>query len=265
MAAYLRHMTMAHMSGDGPNHHSPPRLHDGRGIRDSPTSPLKIFVQAKRSANEIFEQMDVYVVECLDFIKATVAFIRAEVSRAPSAALFLLCAYERCRSIEGVVIEALCFKISTRGMSVGSIITNEIRDGVESYRAKVAGIREVLKRDHMKVAFFGRTSNGKSTVINAMLRDKVLPSGIGHTTNCFLQVCASETDDAYLTLEGMNERRNVAVCSVCKSLLEEHLKNSSKRRHLFAFLKISFLKKNFSMMCGYHLNNKEQASNQGIT
>lgn len=41
----------------------------------------------------------------------------------------------------------------------------------------------------MKVAFFGRTSNGKSSVINAMLRDKILPSGIGHTTNCFLQVC----------------------------------------------------------------------------
>ncbi|CAG0915769.1 unnamed protein product [Notodromas monacha] len=184
MAAYLRHMTMAHMSGDGPNHHSPPRLHDGRGIRDSPTSPLKIFVQAKRSANEIFEQMDVYVVECLDFIKG--------------------------------------------GMSVGSIITNEIRDGVESYRAKVAGIREVLKRDHMKVAFFGRTSNGKSTVINAMLRDKVLPSGIGHTTNCFLQVCASETDDAYLTLEGMNERRNVAsVAQLGHALCEEKLNESA--------------------------------------
>jgi mitofusin 2 len=28
----------------------------------------------------------------------------------------------------------------------------------------------------------------KSTVVNAMLGEKVLPSGIGHTTNCFLQV-----------------------------------------------------------------------------
>ena len=33
-----------------------------------------------------------------------------------------------------------------------------------------------------------RTSNGKSTVINAMLRERILPMGIGHTTNCFLQV-----------------------------------------------------------------------------
>lgn len=61
----------------------------------------------------------------------------------------------------------------------------------EEYVNKVQGIRDVLCRDHMKVAFFGRTSNGKSSVINAMLRDKILPSGIGHTTNCFLQVIIS--------------------------------------------------------------------------
>lgn len=46
--------------------------------------------------------------------------------------------------------------------------------------------------------FFGRTSNGKSTVINAMLRDKILPSGIGHTTSCFLQVEGKcSIDNAY--------------------------------------------------------------------
>ena len=59
---------------------------------------------------------------------------------------------------------------------------------VQAFQQRVRGIREVLSRDHMKVAFFGRTSNGKSSVINAMLRDSVLPSGMGHTTNCFLQV-----------------------------------------------------------------------------
>lgn len=59
---------------------------------------------------------------------------------------------------------------------------------IDDYVKKVHGIRDVLCRDHMKVAFFGRTSNGKSSVINAMLRERILPSGIGHTTNCFLQV-----------------------------------------------------------------------------
>ena len=53
---------------------------------------------------------------------------------------------------------------------------------------KVSGIREVLERDHMKVAFFGRTSNGKSTAVNSLLGERILPMGIGHTTSCFLQV-----------------------------------------------------------------------------
>ena len=50
----------------------------------------------------------------------------------------------------------------------------------------------------MKVAFFGRTSNGKSTVVNAMLSDRILPAGIGHTTNCFVSVLGAEGNEAYL-------------------------------------------------------------------
>lgn len=87
---------------------------------------------------------------------------------------------------------------------------------IESYTKKIKGIRDVLRRDHMKVAFFGRTSNGKSTVINAMLRDKILPSGIGHTTNCFLQVEGSENGESFLMTEGSSEKQNVKVC-VCKN------------------------------------------------
>lgn len=75
----------------------------------------------------------------------------------------------------------------------------------------MAGIREVLSRDHMKVAFFGRTSNGKSSVINAMLREKILPSGIGHTTNCFCQVEGIDGKEAYLVKEDSDEKLNVVV------------------------------------------------------
>uniref|UniRef100_A0A8C7KT28 Mitofusin-1-like n=1 Tax=Oncorhynchus kisutch TaxID=8019 RepID=A0A8C7KT28_ONCKI len=80
---------------------------------------------------------------------------------------------------------------------------------IQTCARKLATIREVLARRHMKVAFFGRTSNGKSTVINAMLRDRVLPSGIGHTTNCFLRVEGTDGDDAYLTTEGSDDRKSV--------------------------------------------------------
>nr|XP_021322383.1 mitofusin-1-like isoform X2 [Danio rerio] len=74
---------------------------------------------------------------------------------------------------------------------------------------KLTVIKDVLDRRHMKVAFFGRTSNGKSTIINAMLRERVLPSGIGHTTNCFLSVEGTDGEQAYLTTEDSEERKGI--------------------------------------------------------
>jgi mitofusin len=59
--------------------------------------------------------------------------------------------------------------------------------------------------------FFVRTSNGKSTVINAMLREKILPVGMGHTTNCFLQIEGTDkTEPSVLTPES-DEPKSVSV------------------------------------------------------
>ncbi|KPU77479.1 uncharacterized protein Dana_GF19353, isoform B [Drosophila ananassae] len=108
------------------------------------------------------------------------------------------------------------------------IVDKEERDLFKSYVEKVAGIRTVLQRDHMKVAFFGRTSNGKSSVINAMLREKILPSGIGHTTNCFCQVEGSNGDEAYLMTEGSDEHINVVnIKQLANALCQEKLCESS--------------------------------------
>ena len=69
-------------------------------------------------------------------------------------------------------------------------------------------------------AFFYRTSNGKSTTINAMLRDKILPTGIGHTTNCFIQVEGSESTDGYvLTEDQPDQPKSVQVSSALISPL----------------------------------------------
>ncbi|XP_048361855.1 mitofusin-1 isoform X1 [Sphaerodactylus townsendi] len=89
------------------------------------------------------------------------------------------------------------------------IVTEDDLAEVQAYKNKLAVIGEVLARRHMKVAFFGRTSSGKSSVINAMLWDKVLPSGIGHTTNCFLSVEGTDGDKAYLMTEGSDEKKSV--------------------------------------------------------
>ncbi|XP_077204449.1 mitofusin-1 [Paroedura picta] len=89
------------------------------------------------------------------------------------------------------------------------IVTEAGLAEIQAYKSKLAIIAEVLSRRHMKVAFFGRTSSGKSSVINAMLWDKVLPSGIGHTTNCFLSVEGTDGDKAYLMTEGSDEKKSV--------------------------------------------------------
>lgn len=92
-----------------------------------------------------------------------------------------------------------------------AIIDKAEAEQFQSYVHKVAGIRHVLNRDHMKVAFFGRTSNGKSSVINAMLREKILPAGIGHTTHCFCQVEGVDGNEAYVVKENSDERLSINV------------------------------------------------------
>ncbi|KAK7884369.1 hypothetical protein WMY93_027492 [Mugilogobius chulae] len=89
------------------------------------------------------------------------------------------------------------------------VTTEEQVQEVFGFQSKAAGIVEVLARRHMKVVFFGRTSNGKSSVINAMLCDKVLPSGIGHTTNCFLRVEGTDGAEAFILTEGSEERKSI--------------------------------------------------------
>uniref|UniRef100_A0A672PXX6 Mitofusin-1-like n=1 Tax=Sinocyclocheilus grahami TaxID=75366 RepID=A0A672PXX6_SINGR len=93
--------------------------------------------------------------------------------------------------------------------SLENIANKTQLDEIEAYTSQLFKIKEVLSRNHMKVAFFGRTSNGKSTVVNAMLRDRVLPSGIGHTTNCFLSVEGTDEDKAFLKTEGSEEEKSI--------------------------------------------------------
>ncbi|KYM77203.1 Transmembrane GTPase Marf [Atta colombica] len=162
-------------------------------------SPLQIFVKAKKRINDIFMDIEKYVEETVEFM--------------------------------------------TSFQNDQNIVTVEEAIKVKAYIDKIRAIKDVLKRDHMKVAFFGSnnkyrfvfyfyfflTSNGKSTVINAMLHDKILPSGIGHTTNCFLQVEGSDNGESYLITEGSTEKQPVQSVgqlghALCKEkLCESHL------------------------------------------
>ncbi|KIH64605.1 fzo-like region [Ancylostoma duodenale] len=87
------------------------------------------------------------------------------------------------------------------GDSGDCMVPNEQAAEIELFRESINTIMETFRRDNMKVVFFGRTSNGKSTTINAMLHAKILPQGMGHTTCCFLQVQGCNEDTGYLLLE----------------------------------------------------------------
>ena len=58
-------------------------------------------------------------------------------------------------------------------------IHKSIIERISNHRSKVGVIREVIGRKELKVVFFGRTSSGKSSAINALLGTQVLPAGLG--------------------------------------------------------------------------------------
>ena len=57
-------------------------------------------------------------------------------------------------------------------------VSPDTADRIGEHRGRVTAIQEVLSRPHHKVVFFGRTSSGKSSAINALLGDRsILPTG----------------------------------------------------------------------------------------
>uniref|UniRef100_F1KVN3 Transmembrane GTPase fzo-1 n=1 Tax=Ascaris suum TaxID=6253 RepID=F1KVN3_ASCSU len=91
-----------------------------------------------------------------------------------------------------------------------NIVPDEQVREVERFMDSIKTIKEIFHRDNMKVVFFGRTSNGKSSVINAMLHSKVLPQGMGHTTCCFLQVEGGSENEKYLVCEDSPRHHDIS-------------------------------------------------------
>ena len=89
--------------------------------------------------------------------------------------------------------------------SIRVVLRNDytaIASHVDGWLPKVSHIIEAVSREEMKVVFIGRTSAGKSTTINAMLHHKILPSGVGHTTDCFCALAGTDDPTPYLITPG---------------------------------------------------------------
>ncbi|CAF1667975.1 unnamed protein product, partial [Rotaria magnacalcarata] len=109
-----------------------------------------------------------------------------------------------------------------------NLITDDKYKDIQQLNDKVNRILSVISRDHMKVVFFGRTSNGKSTTVNAMLRERILPVGMGHTTNCFLQIEGTDEAEPYVLTPESDEPKSVSsLGSIGNALSREKLDSDS--------------------------------------
>eukprot|EP01137_Pigoraptor_chileana_P001682 Opistho-2@39654 len=121
----------------------------------------------------------------------------------------------------------LCDAQSFVGRASKALVDDDLireQKEVSAFQSQVTGLAELLMRDNMKVVFVGQTSNGKSTVINAMLHDRILPSGIGHTTNCFISVEGTDSDIP-LSFPGRPKvSRRRGRLSMCRHLLMRRIR-----------------------------------------
>jgi len=74
--------------------------------------------------------------------------------------------------------------------------------------------KQAKMRDQNKVFFFGLVSSGKSTIINAILKEDVSPMGTGATTNCCCCVTGNDEAEAYLCTPGSLDRQNIEVTMI---------------------------------------------------
>lgn len=95
----------------------------------------------------------------------------------------LMKAMEEVREICNKFYKAFCNKIPSKPEEI-----KQLQDNLEE---KVVKLKEELNKaesEELTIVFVGRTSSGKSSVINAILRDCRLPTGPLQTTMCRIQV-----------------------------------------------------------------------------
>ena len=124
-------------------------------------------------------------------------------------------------------------------MSDGKLQEDIAAARVVEFRSQISSIRTVIARRHLKVAFFGRTSCGKSTVINALLGQQILPTGLGHTTTKFVHVQGTDTPTPYLQ-DKNNDEVQMQLDNNGESISFEHINLLCKLlRHMLLYKSFS--------------------------
>eukprot|EP00094_Tigriopus_californicus_P003961 TCALIF_03815-PA protein Name:"Similar to Mfn1 Mitofusin-1 (Rattus norvegicus)" AED:0.15 eAED:0.15 QI:0/0.4/0.33/0.83/1/1/6/0/658 len=100
---------------------------------------------------------------------------------------------------------------------------------LERGQERLTSIIDIIARPHLKVVFVGRTSSGKSSAINALLNEPILPMGLGHTTSCFVEIRGSNQNQSWInipgqegTLDQRNSERIITSMNELGNALAEH-------------------------------------------
>ena len=81
------------------------------------------------------------------------------------------------------------------------VITDLNIEKDESLREHVERLREPFEKGYFTLVILGKMSAGKSTFINALLGEEILPAGIGQTTRALTEIFASsDKDEKLLTI-----------------------------------------------------------------
>ena len=93
-------------------------------------------------------------------------------------------------------------------------------------------VREKETSKDILIQFVGKTSSGKSSLINALLRESRLPVGFMQTTMCFTTVCCTEKSEWSIEIigeDGSKEILSVGTEIVC-DLLDKMTGPENKQR-----------------------------------
>ncbi|KAL9989158.1 hypothetical protein ACROYT_G003675 [Oculina patagonica] len=100
----------------------------------------------------------------------------------------------------------------------------EIQKNLENVKGKEAS-------KNINIVFLGTTSSGKSSLINALLRERRLPVGFMQTTMCSIKVCTTEQKEWSVTVTDENDKTVVLSETNDETAIKDLLSKMSGRTH----------------------------------
>lgn len=125
-----------------------------------------------------------------------------------------------------------CVTTSTEVLDVGGKLTRlgklAREFGADRISDEASSLGERLREGRFYVACIGQFKRGKSTILNALLEDRVLPTGVVPITAVHTVICYGETRRARVRFQG-GSWSNVAPEELTHYVSEEHNPENAKR------------------------------------